>query len=73
VRNGEPIKIGRFTSRRPGRRHPVRLTIDLPGDNYQLEVHNLDAATTTTRMQAARGVLDLGVTTDDFVLVWHRG
>lgn len=72
LRNGEPIKVGRFTSRRPGRPHPVHLRIDLPGDTYELRIHDLDTGQAITRTQPAQGPLDLGRTSHDFVLVWRR-
>ncbi len=47
----------------------VRVTVDLPGGDYDVEVWNLDTRQRTERTCGARDEIALGTTADDFALV----
>ncbi|MCC7145035.1 MAG: hypothetical protein IT443_01170 [Phycisphaeraceae bacterium] len=73
VRNGLPCGFNHQAGRCKGPAHPVTIDTDLDGGlEYELEIWNLDTHQCEKRTVAAKGRIDLGVTADDFALVFRK-
>lgn len=73
VRNGRPFAFNHQAGRCKPLPHRVTIDTDLDGGpNYELEIWNLDTRTSEKKTVPAKGRIDLGVTADDYALVFRK-